>query len=136
MTDADQKSPRHPAPDAALDALEALCEAAHATKRDADLILERAASIREQRGKGRSWSQIVPAEEGPLVVELLTRSLARLSEAGGRWRREEALALHREGLSMERIADLFGVTRQRVSALLRESRAGGDHLEGSEGAAR
>ena len=31
-----------------------------------------------------------------------------------------AWALHREGMTMDEIAKLFGVTRQRVSALLRE----------------
>jgi predicted transcriptional regulator len=35
-------------------------------------------------------------------------------------RRTEARTLHREGLTMDQIAQLFGVTRQRVSALLRE----------------
>ncbi len=38
--------------------------------------------------------------------------------SGAAWRRAEARALHQEGISMDRIAQLFGVTRQRVSALL------------------
>jgi predicted XRE-type DNA-binding protein len=29
--------------------------------------------------------------------------------------------LHEEGITMDRIAELFGVTRQRVSGLLREA---------------
>ncbi len=49
-----------------------------------------------------------------------------LADAGSRWRRAEARALHREGLSMEKIAVLFGVTRQRVSALLSKARPGGN----------
>ena len=32
----------------------------------------------------------------------------------------EARVLHGEGMTMDQIAKLFGVTRQRVSALLRE----------------
>ena len=40
--------------------------------------------------------------------------------AGHAWRREQALALQGEQVSINRIAALFGVTRQRISALLRE----------------
>jgi transposase len=49
----------------------------------------------------------------------VTRNIEALQEAGARVRREEARALHAGGLSMEAIARHFGVTRQRVSALLR-----------------
>jgi DNA-binding transcriptional regulator LsrR (DeoR family) len=37
-------------------------------------------------------------------------------------RRAEAQALYAEGMTMEQIADRFGVTRQRVSTLLRKAR--------------
>jgi DNA-binding transcriptional regulator LsrR (DeoR family) len=37
-------------------------------------------------------------------------------------RRAEARALYAEGLTMDQIAERFGVTRQRVSALLRKAR--------------
>jgi len=55
-------------------------------------------------------------------VELTRDNLATLVEAGSRLRRAEAHALHAEGMTMEQIAELFGVTRQRVSALLRSDR--------------
>lgn len=35
-------------------------------------------------------------------------------------RRTEARALHHEGVTMDKIARLFGVTRQGVSGLLRD----------------
>jgi predicted transcriptional regulator len=44
--------------------------------------------------------------------------LATLSGSGGALRRAEARALYAEGLSMDKIADVFGVSRQRVSSLL------------------
>ncbi len=50
----------------------------------------------------------------------MTDALEVLLGSGSRWRREEARALHDEGVTMDRIAALFGVTRQRVSQLLRE----------------
>jgi predicted transcriptional regulator len=53
-------------------------------------------------------------------VQLLTENARLLHAYGHRVRRTEARALHREGLTMDEIARLFGVSRQRVSALLRD----------------
>src|SRR3954454_22962906 len=83
----------------------------------------RIAQIRRQRDKGGTWSSIVSAEAPPLVVQLVTESSRALDEHGARVRRTEVLALHDEGMTMEQIAEKFGVTRQRVSSLLREARA-------------
>jgi hypothetical protein len=41
-----------------------------------------------------------------------------VSWAAGRFRREEALALHREGVTITRIGRLFRISRQRASALV------------------
>lgn len=79
----------------------------------------RAEEIKRQRAAGLPWSEIVTGDR-PLIVELLTRNLSALTTAGSRLRRLEARALHDEGLSMERIGQLFGVTRQRISELLRQ----------------
>jgi DNA-directed RNA polymerase specialized sigma24 family protein len=83
----------------------------------------RIAHIRRERGKGTTWSSIVSAESPPLIVQLVTDSSRALDEHGGRVRRTEVLALHDEGMTMEQIAEKFGVTRQRVSSLLREARS-------------
>ena len=56
-------------------------------------------------------------------MRLLTESIGALAATGARVRRTEALALHDEGMTMESIAAKFGVTRQRVSGLLRAARA-------------
>lgn len=109
---------REPA-DAAMASLEALCHAAHTSITEAQGIIERAAELKAQREAGRSYTDIVRDEERPLIVERLTRITTRLADSGSQWRRDEARALHAEGLSMEAIAEMFGVTRQRVSALLK-----------------
>ena len=57
-------------------------------------------------------------EPRPLVISRLARLLDDLADAGAEVRRAEAAQLHAEGLSQGRIAQVFGVTRQRVSALL------------------
>lgn len=60
----------------------------------------------------------------PLIVQLLTESSQTPDEAGARVRRTKALALNDEGMTMDRIAVNFGVTRQRVSGLLSDARSG------------
>ena len=79
---------------------------------------ERAAELRKQHDSGQDWAQIVTAETPPLIVERISTAMKTLAASGGRWRRAEALALYAEGLSINRIAALFRVTRQRVSALI------------------
>jgi plasmid maintenance system antidote protein VapI len=86
----------------------------------AERMQQRIKDIRSARSDGRSLREIVPNEETPLIVQLLTESTNLLHSYGNRVRRTEARALHREGMTMDEIAKLFGVTRQRVSALLRE----------------
>jgi hypothetical protein len=87
-------------------------ELAEARKRAEQLLLD--------RRSGDSWTDIVSREARPLVVERISTVLASLAGAGHAWRREQALALQREQVSINRIAAMFGVTRQRISALLKE----------------
>jgi hypothetical protein len=82
------------------------------------LIKKRIAQLRRSRAKGVPYTELVASEQGPLIVHLLTQSSAALDTAGADVRRGEAEALYAEGLTMEQIARSFGVTRQRVSALL------------------
>ncbi|WP_091363904.1 hypothetical protein [Geodermatophilus telluris] len=80
----------------------------------------RAESLLADRRAGHSWLDIVTRESRPLVVERITTVLSALSGAGSTWRRAQARALQEERVSINRIAAMFGVTRQRISALLRE----------------
>jgi hypothetical protein len=86
----------------------------------ATLIKKRIARLRRSREKGMSYTELVSNEDGPLIVNLLTESSTELDTCGASVRRAEARALYDEGLTMEQIAENFGVTRQRVSALLRK----------------
>ncbi|HXF00940.1 MAG TPA: helix-turn-helix domain-containing protein [Solirubrobacterales bacterium] len=86
------------------------------------VIKRRIAEIERQHSDGLSYTEIVEGARGPLLVQLVTESRQALDGFGGRVRRAEALALHQEGMTMEAIAERFGVTRQRVSTLLREAR--------------
>ncbi len=81
---------------------------------------DRAEDLQEQRAAGTDWLTVVRAEEPPLIVERISQALGSLNTVGGRWRRREAAALHASGMSINEIARLFGVTRQRASVLVRE----------------
>ena len=100
-------------------ALEQLCATVVRAQRHLDLVLERAHVLREGRQAGRPYSELVAAEPRPLLVERLAEVLEELATASAAFRRSEARVLHDDGLSQESIAAFFGVTRQRVSALLR-----------------
>lgn len=82
--------------------------------------------IAEQRSAieaGEDLAPLVEAEPPPRTVEMLTDNIDTLHGSGSRLRSAQALALRTEGLTITEIAELFGVTRQRVSALLRQKAA-------------
>jgi transposase len=83
----------------------------------------RAEELIERRTAGASWYEIVSTEEPPLVIETITQVLDDLGELGSRFRREEALALQREDVSITKIGELFRVSRQRVSTILHGTRS-------------
>jgi DNA-directed RNA polymerase sigma subunit (sigma70/sigma32) len=110
------------AEDTFLEALAALERALDDNQRRTTLIRRRIALLRHLRSQGTPYAEIVSTSDGPLLVQLLTESSAALDTSGASVRRAEARALHAEGLTMDEIAEHFGVTRQRVSALLRKAR--------------
>ena len=103
---------------AALDELEGAIDANVAR---AGVIKDRIAQVRDLRGQGLSYSELASHSGGPAIVQLVSASATALDHYGVRLRRAAAQVLYDEGLTMEQIAVLFGVTRQRVSALLKVS---------------
>lgn len=104
----------------ALDTIESAAEDNAARSR---VVQRRAKALRKRLERGESLVDLVNEEESPRVVELLSTNMATLETAGAELRAAQALALRAEGLTIERIADLFGVSRQRISALLRQKAA-------------
>ena len=109
------------AEDQFLTALNTLEDVLADNGRRASLIKKRIAQLRRSRSKGASYTELVSGDDR-LIVQLLTESSKALDTSGANVRRAEAQALHAEGMTMEQIADRFGVTRQRVSTLLRKAR--------------
>ena len=116
-----------PADDDATRALCALLDELDTCKGQLEQARERAVQLLEARRSGSPWLEIVSEEERPLIVEQISSVLSTLSTAGASWRREQAAALQAEDVSINRIAAMFGVTRQRISALLKEAGAPADH---------
>jgi hypothetical protein len=112
--------PESTAEDEFLRALTVLEDGLDDERKRASLIKKRIAQIRRARAAGASYSEIVSSNDSPLIVQLLTESSIALGTWGADVRRAEAHALYDEGLTMEEIAEHFGVTRQRVSTLLRK----------------
>ena len=106
-------------PDETLAALQRLVAVTEDVIAAVALVADRARFIAERRAEGLSYGEIIPLEQRPLVVEITADAMQRLAEASSEFRRGEARALYAEGHTMDAIATMFGVTRQRVSSLLR-----------------
>jgi transcriptional regulator with XRE-family HTH domain len=106
------------ADDPVLEALDALADVIDENVARAKAIKERIAHVREARERGMSYAEMAPEHEVP-IVRLVSQSATALDTFGVRLRRALAQQLYNEGLTMEQVAQVFGVTRQRVSALLK-----------------
>jgi DNA-directed RNA polymerase sigma subunit (sigma70/sigma32) len=87
---------------------------------------ERAERLRERREQGRPYREILSDDARPFPVELVAHMTDALTDAGGKFQRAQARALYEEGATMDEIAELFGISRQRVSALLASVRPNGE----------
>lgn len=109
-------------PDPVIDALDELVAALTQNVEANRAAMEQAQTIKDLRGQGLDYRAIADETGSPLVVQLVTENLDRLRVHGARLRQKQAAALHAEGMTMDEIAELFGVSRQRISALLKEAR--------------
>lgn len=100
-------------------ALRTLAADLRRTCSDLATLADRADMLAGTVESGAPLGPTMAAEERPLIITQLVDVTDRLHELGGAVRRAEALQLAAEGYSQERIAAEFGVTRQRIGALLR-----------------
>ncbi|MDH3684052.1 MAG: helix-turn-helix domain-containing protein [Acidimicrobiia bacterium] len=106
-----------------LAALAAIEEAAAANVERSREVQDRARLFQQRLRAGDRIADLVANEDRPRTVELLTANMTTLETAGAELRAAQALALREEGMTIAAIAELFGVTRQRISALLRQRAA-------------
>jgi DNA-binding CsgD family transcriptional regulator len=108
--------------DPVIEALDRLVEALARNIEASEVVAERARTVKELRARGLAYKDIADETGAPLVVQLVTENLDRLRVHGAQLRQAHAAALYEEGMTMDQIAALFGVTRQRISALLRPTK--------------
>lgn len=80
----------------------------------------------QDAGRGMTYADTLPLERRMEMVEHISEAMRALTTHGHRFRRAQARALYAEGLTMAQLAAVFGVSRQRVSALLRDGAGEGD----------
>jgi DNA-directed RNA polymerase sigma subunit (sigma70/sigma32) len=102
-----------------LDALRRLKRALDENIDRAERMKRRIVELQSACATGRPISEMLPEQETQSIPQMLSQSGEALQEHGTRLRRAKAQVLHREGMTMEGVARRFGVTRQRVSVLLR-----------------
>ncbi len=105
--------------DPALEALAALSEAAVSGIDGLTEVNEKLGAVRRRRCRGWSWRRIVSSTEMVDALSCVARLAAELGRASGEFRRLLARMLRHEGLQVTAIGRLLGVSRQRVSALVR-----------------
>lgn len=104
-----------------LAALDAVTEASQASAEAAEQVSGRAQEIRYLRSHGRSWHAIAASGSTPSLVAILTQTLTMLARATTCLRRSLLQALVGEGLAHNALGDLFGLSRQRVGAILKQN---------------
>ena len=102
-------------------AMEGVADALAGIEVRVDAIKDRLSQVQELRDEGFSYAEIAARLDGAPTVELLSGTIDALAEATSRLRRTAAAELQNEGMSMENIAKLFGVSRQRIGVILREA---------------
>ena len=112
--------------DPVVAALTALSEVATSSGDDLISLNENLAALRNHHVRGLSWHRIISDVDSPNPLPALTAIATNFARASGAFRRTLAIGLRKEGMQVTEIAALFGVSRQRVSALIRPRRPGED----------
>jgi predicted XRE-type DNA-binding protein len=112
--------------DPVFEALTSLSVVAASSARDLNAVEEGLDAMRRRRRRGLTWAEIFGAKESTNPLSAVTKIAADLGRASAVLRRALASALRNEGLQVTQIAELFEVSRQRVSALVRPRRHAND----------
>ncbi len=105
--------------DEVLDAVWAMIDVVRQIAERLESAEAQAERIIDMRSAGRPYREIIASAQRPLLVQIATMDLEAIAAAGTRLRRISARALRDEGMTIDQIAKEFGVSRQRVSRLLR-----------------
>jgi len=114
--------------DEELEALDGLAATIEDNVRDERLLVRRIRELRADRTLGRSWHDVLGRKRHSAVLELSARVLGRATAFSSALRRRLAAGLRAEGATIPAIGEIFGVSHQRVSTLLRPRTSGGGRI--------
>ncbi len=114
-------------PDEALTCLAELAAVSGELHRQISQFSQWALAVNQQ-APGVTYAGVMPLDKRVAMTEQISEAIKALSRDGNKFRRIEARALYEEGLTMAQLAAVFGVSRQRVSTLLRETGRLGEEL--------
>lgn len=91
-------------------------------------VMERVERTRQLRATGMRYRDMgaLQASTTPTVIEAVTTNQDRLNRAAAAFRRATAQQLLSEGVPQAEIARMFGVTRQRVAAIIDSAQSTGE----------
>jgi hypothetical protein len=98
--------------------LEKLAEALTETVVRFGSLIELTNQVRDMHASGTTYWGILETADRPLISETLRDSVLSLQDLAHRLRGATAREALEEGVSIERIAEHYGVSRQRISILL------------------
>lgn len=99
-------------------AIREVAEAAETTAREQTRVAAIARRIADQRQAGVPWVAITQKGAIRALIDSLGAGAIRLRGAGAKLRRAWARGLLNEGLTTRQVGQRFGISHQRVSALL------------------
>ena len=104
--------------DSLASALRGLRRALQQNEEHARVLLGASSSLARRRDEGSSWVDLIQSEDGSRTIALLTDATSSLMDANANFRRVLAKTLYEDGVTMARVAEVLGVTRQRVARIL------------------
>ena len=104
--------------DPAADALDGIAATAEEVADEQHEVARAARSLAERRRGGATWTELVDTRSPLVLVDLLRHSAGLLLGAARALQGALARALAREGCTTREIGTRFGVSHQRISALM------------------
>jgi Homeodomain-like domain len=115
--------------DGLVDALQNMVGVLREVTRRTEGMIAQAELVIDLREADNAWDDVLLRDGARRLTAMLADSADILGRANSDVRRAQAVVLYANGLSMERIGKLLGISRQRVAILLRSAQDDGNDEE-------